>query len=267
VAEPLWYDEGQAFAQGRPLMVRRLVEGSSTVPGLTEQTPDGEALRRRIVEEHVEKLATVHRLDWSAMGLDQFIPAPPSAAEALRFEYDAWRRLWEERRTEPFPLITEFLCWLGEQIPDDTPRVSLVKGNNGIGEEIFRDGALVAMSDWELASLGDGALDLAFSQGTLGLVGFSTALKLYEQHMGAKVSPERLAFAMLWIRFKGVACINGYALRNLQAGGDLRTTAAALGYVSVSARQDQMASCLGKDLVTALGDLQPDARAYLTLED
>ena len=39
------------------------------------------------------------------------------------------------------------------------------KGTNGYGEEIFRDGRLVAMSDWELARIGDPAYDWAQIQG------------------------------------------------------------------------------------------------------
>src|SRR4051812_34983655 len=35
VAEPLWYAEGVDFAGGLPHMVRRLVDGSSKVTGLT----------------------------------------------------------------------------------------------------------------------------------------------------------------------------------------------------------------------------------------
>jgi len=265
VAEPLWYDEGQDFAEGRALMVRRMVEGGSTIPGLTEPTAAGAALRRQVVEEHVGKLAALHGLDWKALGFGGFIAAPPSAAEALRFEYDWWVRDWADRRSEPFPLVTEFLCWLGEHIPSDTPRVSIVKGNNGVGEEIFRDGRLVAMSDFELASLGDGVLDLAFSQGTLDLIPYADAVRLYEQATGTTVSPERLAFATLWIRFKSLANVNGYAFYGLRNHGDFRTTCAALGLVMSKGVQNTLAACIGKDLLSASQLLAPRGSSYASL--
>ena len=39
-----------------------------------------------------------------------------------------------------------------EQLPPGGDRLSLLKGNNGVGEEIWRDGRIVALSDWELAA-------------------------------------------------------------------------------------------------------------------
>ena len=41
VAEPLWYDEGLAFAEGRPHMVRELVDGATSIPDLMEPGPEG----------------------------------------------------------------------------------------------------------------------------------------------------------------------------------------------------------------------------------
>jgi len=266
VAEPLWYEVGQTFADGRALMVRRLVEGSSTVAGLNEVGPAGDARRRRVVQSHIEALATLHSLDWRGAGFDDFISPPPSAADALRFEFDTWRALWRDRRSEAFPLVTEFLCWLEECIPSDTPFVSVVKGNNGVGEEIFKDERLVAMSDFELTSLGDGVLDLAFSQGTLELLGPKETLQLYEQAMGVRVSPERLAFANLWIRFKAIANINGYALWGMQHNGDFRTTCAALGIVSAKMSIAMLAGCIGKSLIDADRILHRGHSGYTDLD-
>jgi hypothetical protein len=45
------------------------------------------------------------------------------------------------------------------------------------------------MSDWELSALGDGELDLAFSQGTLILGDFGETLCHYERCVGSAVSP------------------------------------------------------------------------------
>ena len=63
VAEPLWYDEGIDFAEGRPHFVRVLVQGSPAIPGLYKPGPEGDALRRATAFEHAEKLALVHTLD------------------------------------------------------------------------------------------------------------------------------------------------------------------------------------------------------------
>jgi aminoglycoside phosphotransferase (APT) family kinase protein len=252
VAEALWYDEGIPFAQGRPHMVRRLVEGSSIVPGLMEASDAGKRLRIAVSREHVERLAQLHRLDWQALGFNDILPAPASPADALAFEYRYWRDLWRQHRTETFPVITEFLCWLGEHIPDDTPRISLTKGNNGVGEEIFREGRIIAMSDWELAGLGDGAMDIAFSQGTLRLHDFNEAVAHYEQCVGHPLSLERLAFATLLTRFKSVVCINGFLLRRYLTGADWRPTSPAYGYVLVKLFERRLGACIGKTIVDAM---------------
>jgi aminoglycoside phosphotransferase (APT) family kinase protein len=251
VAEALWFAEGEDFADGRPHMVRRMVEGSSTITGLTDDTPEAADLRRRVVFDHMEKLAALHALDWEALGFGEFMPVPPSSNETLRFEYERWRARWDERQTTPRPVVTEFLCWLQEQIPDDTPAISLMKGNNGVGEEIFRDGRLVAFSDFELAALGDGALDLAFTQGTLSLIDPRAALAHYEQCLGHPVSPERFAFAVVWNTFKGLVMLDGNLLDGYLAGRDPRTTAGGLGLLMVRRLEQALASFIGKDLVEA----------------
>lgn len=251
VAQPLFYAEGVEFADGRPHMVRDLVEGSSTITGLTEDTPDGADLRRRVVYDHMEKLAALHTLDWQALGFGEFMPVPPSPRETLRFEFERWQARWAERQTTARPVVTEFLCWLEESIPDDTPAISLMKGNNGVGEEIFRDGHVVALSDFELAGLGDGALDLAFTQGTLSLIDPRDALAHYERHVGHAVSPERFAFAVVWNTFKGLVMLDGNLLEGFLAGRDPRTTSGGLGLLMVRRLEKTLATFIGKDLVEA----------------
>jgi len=264
VAEPLWFDEDIEFAQGRPHMVRDLVEGGTSIPGLTDRTAAAARLRRAVVRDHIERLAEVHRLDWAAYGFDDFIPSPAGPRDALRLEFDCWKRLWLEGRTEPYPMITEALYWLEENMPVDTPFVSLVKGNNGIGEEIYRGGRIVALSDWELASLGDGVLDLGFSQGTLALDDFTAAVAYYGECTGQEVSAERLAYAMFWIMFKTIACLNTRFLRSFLEGTDRRVASPAFGLLTVRQLERRLANSIGKDIVTALRDLsvQQDKSTY-----
>jgi aminoglycoside phosphotransferase (APT) family kinase protein len=251
VAEPLWFDEGGDFAQGRPLMVRRLVEGTTSPPGITDKGPGSGERRRRVVYEHIEKLALVHRLNWKAHGLGEVLAAPDSPRDALAADFRFWKAVWEKGRTAAYPLITEALDWLEESLPTDTPRISLVKGNNGIGEEIWRDDRIVAMSDWELASLGDGVIDLAFSQGTLELHDFDDAFVHYERCMGEKVSPQRLAFAAFWIPFKVMVCLNVFRLRRFMEGQDQRISALTHGLMSTAGCEYRLSTCIGRDLVEA----------------
>ena len=251
VAEPLWYDEKIDFVEGRPHMVRRLVEGSTNIPGLSDATTEGAELRKRVAFECMEKLALVHLLDWKAIGLHDVLPEPPSAAEALATEFALWRGYWDEKNPYADPVLEEALCWLSEHIPTDTPRISLVKGNNGVGEEIFVGDKIIAMSDWELASLGDSALDIGWSQGTLQLADSGEILRHYEQCLGAKISLQRLAFSMFLIWLKQLVCVKAYMYPNYTAGRSRRIIDLTFGLVHAEGTLDRLAKCIGKDIVEA----------------
>ena len=233
-------------------MVRRLVEGSTNIAGLTD--PGATQLRRAVVRDHIEHLATVHTLDWQQYGLGDLIPAPASPAEALKHDLDIWKDIWFKGRTASFPLMTEAIYWLEENLPTDSPRISLVKGNNGVGEEIFRNNRIVAMSDWELASLSDGVLDIGFSQGTLTLDSFEDAVRYYGECAGAEVSPQRLAFGTFMIMFKTMVCLDTTFVRYCLEGTDTRIASPAFA-LTVRQMQRRFAYSIGKDIVTALFDM------------
>ena len=251
VAEPLWFDEGIDFAQGRPHMVRRLVDGSTSIPGLGDPGTKGDRLRQKVAFECAEKLAALHTLDWKKYGLDKFLTPPSSTKGALLEELRYWRKLWDAGRTAPYPVIEEALCWLEENIPAETPRISLCKGNNGIGEEIWRSDKIIAMSDWELACLGDGVLDLAFSQGTLTLSDFGATLRHYEQCVGHDISPQRLAAGTFVTWFKMIVCCYVYMANRFIDGRDKRLPNLSFAVAVASGIERRLSTRIGKDLVAA----------------
>ncbi len=251
VAEPLWYAENVDFAGGLPHMVRRLVDGSSRVAGLTlgsaDDTAAGADIRRAVCYEMAEKIALVHTLDWRAFGFDEVLFAPTNAADALREELHHWRALWADHRTDPFPMLTEALYWLEEQLPPGGDVLSLLKGNNGIGEEIWRDGRIVALSDWELATIGDPALDWAFSQGLLSLHDVDDTLAHYAAAAGFAIDRRRLAWSIVWIRIKASMTTNG-GLAGFLDGRDRRLVRPALGIGVPKTTESWLAGALGSDV-------------------
>jgi aminoglycoside phosphotransferase (APT) family kinase protein len=248
VAEPLWYAENVDFAGGLPHMVRRLVDGSSKVAGLTLGSDAGGVtgadIRRSVCYEMAEKLALVHTLDWRSLGFDEVLFAPTCAADALREELQHWRTLWAEHRTDPFPMLTEALYWLEEQIPPGGDVLSLLKGNNGMGEEIWSDGRIVALSDWELAAIGDPALDWAFSQGLLSLHDVDDTLAHYAAATGFEIDRRRLAWSVVWIRIKASMTTNG-GLAGFLDGRDRRLVRPALGIGVAKTTESWLADALG----------------------
>ncbi|MCZ7526586.1 MAG: phosphotransferase family protein [Acidimicrobiia bacterium] len=247
VATPLWFDEGACgLFGGRPFFVRDLVPGSTHVPGLQ----DDPALRRAVAHEHARALAAVHTLDWEALGLGEVLDPPTGPADAARHEVETWWRIFDEVRPGPMPVVTEALYWLHDQLPRAAPCVALLKGNNGLGEEIWRDGRIVALSDWELASLGDPAQDWAFSQGMLALADAEETLRFYESVAGFTLVRENLAFYRVWTVVKALCCVTA-GLRGFLDGRDPRVALPAMGFGGVKVMESLLATMVTMDLAAA----------------
>jgi aminoglycoside phosphotransferase (APT) family kinase protein len=249
VAEPLFYGEGVAFADGRPHMVRRLVDGSPTVFGLADAGGEGAELRRDVAHEVAEKLALVHTLDWERWRLDGILDVPPEGEDPLRHDLRRWREIFARTRSDPFPMLTEGLYWLEEGLPAGEHRRVLLKGNNGLGEEIWRDGRIVALSDWELASIGDPAMDWAFSQGLLALHDADDTLAHYAEVAGHTIDLDRLAWATVWVRVKASMTTNLGVAAYLDHH-DTRSVLPVLGMGLAKRTEQWLAESFGGDPVT-----------------
>ena len=251
VARPLWYDDSPQLTGGRPLMVRELVAGSTALPGIYDSGAEADARRQRVAFEHAEKLAALHTLDWKSYGFETFMDAPASAEHAPLHEFERICELWRQLRTDPMPLVTETLYWFRENLPGTAPRVSLCKGNSGLGEEIWKDDHIVALSDWELASLGDPTRDWALSQGMLAMGKERTVLEHYEQLAGFQVPEENLTFWCVWEIFYTL-CILNSGLRAFIDGADTRIARANLGLGRAKMLETLLGMIVGKPMDEAL---------------
>lgn len=186
VARPLWYTEvGPA---GRPAYAREQVEGDWRIAGW----PDPE-VRRQAGMEHLRRLAALHTCDWAALGFGEIfdVPASPQDCAPLAVEYFA--AAIREHRVEPMPIVSEAIAhFRAEAQRFPAPRISLCKGTNGLGEEVWRDGRIVAMSDWELSRLCDPAYDLAQCQDLLW--DEAEALRYYNDISGIGITADHVAF-------------------------------------------------------------------------
>lgn len=162
VAKVLWWESSPDWAD-RPFYVREHIEGSWDVPHFSDPDPQYDSLRIETSKEHMRKLAIVHNVDWQALGFHERLSPPASEADCAAHFIDGIVARLESYQREPLPLVIEAVAWLKERAPV-APRISLCKGTNGLGEEVFKDGVIVAMSDWEEASIGDPAADFASLQ-------------------------------------------------------------------------------------------------------
>jgi aminoglycoside phosphotransferase (APT) family kinase protein len=205
-AAPLWWEnEDEWMPDGRPAYVRQLVEGHWKLPVLAEDPAKASksAAEHRIAlaHEHLRRLAQVHAVDWEKAGLRGVLPVPPGPAEAApAIVQDCAAKL---AGYGPLSVAAaEAVQALLERAPRDLYHLVLCKGTNGHGEEVWRDGRIVAMSDWELAAIGDPAYDFAQCQELLADVvvdgqrcwGMPEALAFYRTLTGTRITMERVAY-------------------------------------------------------------------------
>lgn len=210
VAKALWFGDPADDPAHRLHYVREQVEGHWDIPGFRERGHEYDDLRIAVSKEFLVTMAKVHTLDWRAAGFGDLLKEPGStttcAADTLINETARIERAeWDKH-----PVLTEAFYALMASAPTDAPCVSLCKGTNGLGEEVWRDGSIVALSDWESCSLGDPANDFARNQEMFPTVlavdgsvrwDLATALKFYEELSGINITEERIRWYHLLYGF------------------------------------------------------------------
>jgi aminoglycoside phosphotransferase (APT) family kinase protein len=114
--------------------------------------------RARLWWSAVDVLAEIHRVDLEASGL-AYIPAVGLAAQV-----DAVRRYTDwVAQGRVHPIVERGLAWLAANVPADDQRDALLWGDARIGNMIFGDDfSCRAVLDWEMVSIGDPRIDLAW---------------------------------------------------------------------------------------------------------
>lgn len=166
VPTTLWYEDDPEWRMdGREFFVREKVDGKVLIPEFEDPDPKHDSLRITLAREMAEKLALIHTCDWQALGFGDIMPVPKTQKDCARLDLDVWEEYMERTLPEPSPIIERAMIWLRENQPDEAPAISLLKGNNGIGEEIWQGTKIVAICDWELSHLGDPSEDFSWCQG------------------------------------------------------------------------------------------------------
>lgn len=200
VAKVLWWEDDPEWAD-RPFYVRVQIDGHWNIPNFKDPDPRYDELRIEISREHMRKLAIVHNIDWKAAGFDERLKPPASVEEAAHHFIDGMVAQLRDFQREPMPIVIEALAALRGDAPV-APRISLCKGTNGLGEEVFKGREIVAMSDWEEASIGDPAADFASLQDFIPEIerdgrkiwGLEQALEYYREVSGIPLAIENVRF-------------------------------------------------------------------------
>jgi aminoglycoside phosphotransferase (APT) family kinase protein len=148
---------------GVPFYVMEFMHGTvitHTVPGPLD-SPEG---RAQIGDELIRALVEVHALDWRDCGLEGFGKPTGYLDRQLR----RFTGLWEHNKTRELPLVEELYGWLAENKPE-SPEATIVHGDFRLGNTMFADDSparLVAIFDWEMATIGDPLADIGYMTAT-----------------------------------------------------------------------------------------------------
>ena len=144
---------------GAPFYVMERVQGhviTSAIPPALDTPGD----RRRMGEDLVDALVEVHAVDWRAVGLEGF--GKPTGY--LERQVRRFLGLWEHNRTRNIPAVESVGEWLKEHVPESGP-ATIVHGDYRLGNTMMARDAparLVAIFDWEMATIGDPLADLGY---------------------------------------------------------------------------------------------------------
>jgi aminoglycoside phosphotransferase (APT) family kinase protein len=148
---------------GAPFYVMAYEEGVVITSSLPDHLDSVEE-RRRICEELVDALAEMHAVDWRACGLEGFGKPTGYLDRQLR----RFGGLWEHNKTRELPLVQEIGEWLAANKPESPP-ATIVHGDYRLGNTMFGSAAparLVAIFDWEMATIGDPLADVGYLTAT-----------------------------------------------------------------------------------------------------
>jgi aminoglycoside phosphotransferase (APT) family kinase protein len=149
---------------GVPFYVMPFMEGVVITTDVPAELDSPEE-RHRICEELIDALAEMHAVDWRATELASFA----SRADGyLDRQLKRFNGLWEYNKTRELPLVQEIGEWLAANKPESPP-ATIVHGDYRLGNTMFADGAparLIAIFDWEMATIGDPLADLGYMTAT-----------------------------------------------------------------------------------------------------
>jgi aminoglycoside phosphotransferase (APT) family kinase protein len=157
---PLLLFHGEDDVVGTPFYLMERVEGrvfrDCMLPDIAA------ADRQAMYLEVADVMARLHAVDPETVGLGDYgKPGGYFDRQLAR-----WSGQWWDSPSRPdFPDIDDLISWLQAHMPADDGRVAIVHGDFKLGNMIFHpsEPRLMAVLDWELATIGDPLADLAFS--------------------------------------------------------------------------------------------------------
>jgi aminoglycoside phosphotransferase (APT) family kinase protein len=117
-------------------------------------------LRGHMYDEMSRVMAAIHSVDLEKAGLTDY----GRPGNYFQRQYDRWSAQYKASELKPIPEMDQVIEWLGNNIPEDDGKVSLVHGDYRLDNLMFSadNQRVIAVLDWELSTLGHPYADLAY---------------------------------------------------------------------------------------------------------
>jgi aminoglycoside phosphotransferase (APT) family kinase protein len=155
---PVLYCEDEAIL-GAPFYLMERRSGVILRGSPSPDRPIPPDLVRRLCETLVDRMAELHALDYRAAGLED-LGKPQGYVER---QVAGWTKRYQDARTDDIPDIDRTINWLAENRPNESPVASLIHNDFKFDNLVLDPSELtkiVALLDWEMATIGDPLMDL-----------------------------------------------------------------------------------------------------------
>jgi aminoglycoside phosphotransferase (APT) family kinase protein len=146
---------------GAPFYVMARVDGVPVRNGIPEAWTARPDDQPEALEQLIDALVAIHAVDWRACGLGELAPPGPF----LERQVGRWMSQLDSYGGRPLPAAARVASWLDERRPADQAP-ALAHGDYKLDNVLFAVSAppqLLAVVDWEMASIGDPLVDLAWA--------------------------------------------------------------------------------------------------------
>jgi aminoglycoside phosphotransferase (APT) family kinase protein len=217
-------------------------------------TPDE---RRQMYDACNEVLAKLHRVDYRAVGLEDY--GKPTGYVAR--QVSRWSKQYVASRIEDTPAMDRLMGWLPANMPSQD-EATIAHGDYRIGNLLFhpRQSRVVAVLDWELSTIGHPLSDLAYCCGAyhipyaggrgfgdvdlkaLGIPTEAEFVESYRRRAGREDIPD-WTFFIVFSLFRSAAILAGVYRRSVDGQGvDARMAEAKQAYQDIAERAWAIAS-------------------------
>ncbi len=145
---------------GAPFYLMERVHGEVIRAQLPPAFTNDVASRAGLGYELIDRLADLHAVDWQATGLGDF--GKPQGY--LERQVRRWTGQLDASRNRPLPDLDAVTKWLTTHLPESGP-ATIVHGDYRIDNAMYAPeppAQILAIFDWEMATLGDPLADLGY---------------------------------------------------------------------------------------------------------